>query len=384
MNQQVLSNDEWRVVLSYLSRWHGVALRSVSKEWKAVLRTVDFVRLGVVATIQNKICFFSRKGGLRALVEALPWEPSTRVDPTSDEAEAVQQMLPLFREESAACVCCLPRRMFVSQYGMEGLLVYAVDDGGMLYYEKAISHVSLAYPEGIVQYKHYILVATSVGNIVVLDGDVVKHVVRFPNFVFWNMTIHENMLLVAAHLFTGRDDPFGAMLESPQVDGGYILHFAISDDGNVTPEFNLASGPRALPAGTLASHLSKPSAVVIYGEDFLVASYINTTDETEGKMRTVYMIDRQGNVSTPFPDFVNDFEPWGLAVHGDDVYICGFNTTFACYNLREQKLVSTSTYYNKTHRGRNRITMGDNMVMTVSPAVVLDPGSYQPIAVSMA
>ena len=67
------------------------------------------------------------------------------------------------------CLCVAPRRFFVSQYGVRGVVAYRIGSDAKLRFEKTLGADAFSYPEGLASVSAFLIVATCEGLIVTLD-----------------------------------------------------------------------------------------------------------------------------------------------------------------------------------------------------------------------
>lgn len=335
--------------LGFLCRWQGVLIQSVCQQWRRLCREADFASLVLVTASElNAVFVFSQGGCLRQRITVSPWGATCGLDPCGDSTHTATPIeLNATHQEWPTCIAASPRRLFVSQYAAEGIVVFRVDERCVLRYEKMISHMSLGFPEGLAIVGDHLLVASCLGNVatVNIDSGLVERVARFPSFVFWNVALKGDMLLVAAHQYVQGLDENGASYDQPSnISQGYILEFKVDmETGFVKPQFssdrpaNVVNPDVVTPGGWLVDGLQKPSGIAIVENDILVTTFVK--DMNDAWRREVIRVAPDGTKSLAWPHLDQTTVPWGITGHKDTVWICGHQQTLGQRHYKTGQLL---------------------------------------------
>ncbi|KAJ1452720.1 hypothetical protein M885DRAFT_526080 [Pelagophyceae sp. CCMP2097] len=276
-------------VLSYSTRWVGVSvLQLICHEWRLLCRRVAFGRLALVtASRANTVVAFDAAGRERATLPALPWRKGTRVDPA-----AAGPRPPTCRtgavprhDDWPTCTLATPRRLYVSQYKVCGVLIYAVEADGSLQFHGLVSTPLLEYPEGLAVSRgptvnaDVLWVATCRGSVSSFDTATGSMLFSLQlnsaaspaePLTAWNMTSRAGCLYVAAHL-DGYDD-VGDYATPTRDATGVVIRCALS-----------ACRTRIQDHAVLVANLNRPSGIVVSHDSILVTTYVE--DEAKSTPR---------------------------------------------------------------------------------------------------
>lgn len=335
--------------LGFLCRWQGVLIKPVCQQWRQLCRDAEFAPLVMVTASElNAVFVFSSHGCLRQRITVSPWGETDGLDPCGDDTHtATPTELNATHQEWPTCIAAAPRRLFVSQYAAEGIVVFRVDERCVLRYEKIISHMALGFPEGLARVGDHLLVASCLGNVatVNIESGLVTRVARFPAFVFWNVALKGDMLLVAAHQYVQGLDETGTSYDQPSnISQGYILEFKVDmETGYVKPQFsfdrpaNVVNPDVVTPGGCLVDGLQKPSGIALVGDDILVTTFVKDGDDSW--RREVMRVTPDGSKAVAWPDLAQTSVPWGITGHKDTVWVCGHQQTLGQRDYKTGRLL---------------------------------------------
>jgi len=118
-------------------------------------------------------------GGVRGAFPACAWRKAVRVNPWGENGDPTRDDFNRTKRSSQiapwpTCTLAAPRALFVSQYAINGVHVYAVCEDGRLRYERKHSHMQMETPEGLAQIpgrRDLLFVCTCDGSVCFFDLD---------------------------------------------------------------------------------------------------------------------------------------------------------------------------------------------------------------------
>lgn len=313
------AGDLAAMCLGFLPKWFGVAsAKKVSKGWRELCKRVRWSSLiFVTASKLNAMFVFGEGGGLRQRIPTMPWKRASRLDPSGEKLSPSRRvdLLKVDRGRTyplwPTCVCVGPRRLYVSQYRVCGVVVYGVNDRGHLFHERVFGDGDLAYPEGLVLVGSRLVVATCNGTIACLDAETgtIEYSISREDAVFWNAALVDGHVVISAHRPDGDDD-----YTSPtETDTGFLLRYHVESRKFIV----------------LATGLNRPSGLVQLDGKLLVTTFVS--GRGSNKVRKVVWCQRGGGVVDYAPVPARAL-PWGLAVQpagerGRRLWVCGHGNT---------------------------------------------------------
>ena len=209
--------------LSYSTRWSAVACSQVvCKRWRSLCRGPQVsLRPLLVVTLSGRsaLLVLDGSGGVRCSLPAAPWRRGCRVAPWGEARDALGRVASnavverrghqggAVYEDWPTCTLATPRRLYVSQYRVSGVLAYAVQEDGRLAFHATLASRVLEYPEGLAALpggvgKELLYVCTCNGVVASVDaetGAVLRSISVGDHMVAWNMISHGRSLYVTAH-----------------------------------------------------------------------------------------------------------------------------------------------------------------------------------------
>lgn len=326
-------------VLEFYTRWHGVILQTVSKDWHRVAKKTRFCRM-IVATISrsNALVFFTENLSQRVITlgQNIPEVVDyTRYCSVGEFDNYVSFGIPSLSEfdnrsfsgrngknQGPTGILALPKQLWIAYKIPDGIFIYNVIESikqtGCLQFNRFNSYVTS--PECMVRAKNFVFVSSATGYIYTLDMKTGSTLFSYTgsNFSFWNMTFYKDCLYVCTH--TSGVSQFSFL---PSQDRGSILSFKV----------NFSTGDLSKCTYYLGG-LSTPSGLQFYNDKLYLTAFSKKADSsncTEHRYVLEWLPDlipvifKRGIFSAKYwsQEFCKSVEPWDLVIVGDALYLIG-------------------------------------------------------------
>ena len=261
----------------------------VCSRWRVLIGVMDRTLMLVTEGATNELVLLDGRGEVVQRVKALPPPRRRHGVGGGNGAHRGGSKWP-------TCMTLGPQGdLIVSQYKINGLLLFRRCPAGFQYQRTIVSHPSLASPEGVIfAHNSYYLVSVDSGKVtrLSLDGKVMEEAEPFEMegdfYAMWGMCLHGDTLFIAAHV----SDEAGEYDLPTATNTGAVLMLALDGGtgtfvGEICWFAGLDSNGRP--------YLNRPSDPSMCKHGFLhVSSFISSA---EGHRRRIFKLATHGHQS---------------------------------------------------------------------------------------